>query len=69
MASNVDRRLAALEQQAQPERGGYAVQIGDGPDAIVTVDGIDMTLAEFERRYTNTVVIDIGGPGDATHTA
>ncbi len=67
MYRSLEHRLQALEQQAQPERAGYVVQIGDGPDAIVTVDGIDIPLAEYERRYPDAVTIDIGGPGDATH--
>lgn len=65
---DIARRLQVLEEQAQPERAGYAVQIGNGPDAIVTVNAEDIPLAEFERRYPDAVTIDIGGPSDATYT-
>ena len=66
---DIARRLEALEQQAQPERGGYVVIIDDDPSSLITVDGVDMTLAEYQRRYPGAVVVDIGGPSDATHAA
>ncbi len=66
---DIARRLAALEQQTQPEQGGYVVVIDDDPSSLVTVDGIDITLAEFGRRYPHAEVIDIGGQSDATHAA
>jgi hypothetical protein len=65
MYRDVARRLEALEQQAHPGCVGYAVQIDDGVDASVTVDGVDIPLAEYERRYPHAEVIDIGGPDDA----
>ena len=65
----LERRLEALEQQAQPERGSFVVVIDDDPSSLVTVDGVDMTLAEYERCYPHAEVIDIGGPSDATHAA
>ena len=46
--------------------GSYVVVIDDDPDSIITVDGVDMTLAEDERLYPNAVVVDIGAR-DATH--
>ncbi len=67
MHRSLEHRLQALEDRAQPERAGYVVQIGDGPDAIVRVDGVDIPLADYERRYPDAVTIDIGGPSDATH--
>ena len=30
---------------------------------------VDLTFAEFERRYSDAEVIDIGGPSNATHAA
>ncbi len=64
---DIARRLQVLEQQAQPEGAGYVVVLGDGPNAIVTVDGVDIPLADYQRHYPDAVVVDIGGAGDATH--
>ena len=66
---DIARRLAALEQQAQPERGAFVVVIDDDPSSLVTVDGVDITLADYQRRYPDAVVVDIGGPGDAAYPA
>ena len=68
MHRSLERRLETLEQQTQPERGVFVVDIDD-PSSLITVDGVDMTLAEFERHYPHAEVIDIGGPSDATHAA
>ena len=65
MYRDVARRLQALEQQAQPERGVYVVVIDDDPESIVSVDGVDISLADYERRYPDVLTIDIGGPDDA----
>ena len=65
----IARRLEALEHQARPERGAFVVVIDDDPSSLITVDGVAMTLAAFERRYPHVEVIDIGGPSDATHAA
>jgi hypothetical protein len=59
----IDKRLSALERtrRTNADTGAYIVDIGDG---FVTWQGQRLPLDEWQRRYPDAVVVDIGGTRD-----
>ncbi len=61
---SLQRRLAALERARTPDGGMYVVDIGDG---YVDWHGERIPIDEWQRRYPESVVVDIGGAGGYGH--
>ncbi len=60
MNTNFEKRLQRAEQQAQPTHQSFEVWLSGMDDDVLRPNGEVLSLAEFERRYTDA--IDIGGP-------
>ena len=54
---SLERRLATLESARTPDDSMYVVDIGE-PDVD---DGERVPLDEWQRRYSRSIVVDIGG--------
>ncbi len=51
------QRLAALERRTTADDGMYGVDIGDG---YITCNGEQIQADEWQRRYPDSIVINIG---------
>jgi hypothetical protein len=64
----INKRLSALEstRRTNAHAGVYVVDIGDG---YVAWQGQRVPLDEWQRRYPDAVVVDIGGTLDENANA
>ena len=64
--SNKRKRIEKAEQQsgAGDDRPVIVVTWGDDPEQIVKVNGVEMTLREFDEKYPDAKQITWGDIGD-----